>query len=379
MNKKDAYELVISLAGLEELVAALKRRDFKVIGPKVRDGSIVYAELESAADLPAGWTDEQAPGSYRLARRDDEARFGFAAGPHSWKQYLLPPRVRIWRANRNGKGLEIKENAQPERQAFLGVRGCDLGAIAIQDRVLMGGRYVDRDYAARRDGIFVIAVDCGDPASTCFCASMGTGPAAEGAYDLALTELLTGEHRFLVRVGSERGAEVLGEVSHRPVNAADRDHAVAVIEHARRSMGRSLDTDGLHDSLLQNLEHPRWDEVAERCLSCGNCTQVCPTCFCTGVEDAADLTGDMMERTRVWNTCFSLDHSYVHGGSVRPSGRSRYRQWLTHKLATWEDQFGTSGCVGCGRCIAWCPVGIDITEEAAALSGGAEGASHENA
>jgi sulfhydrogenase subunit beta (sulfur reductase) len=377
VNDKDASELVISLEGLEELVAALRRRDFKVVGPKLRDGAIVYEELELAAELPAGWTDVQEPGSYRVVRREDEARFGFASGPHSWKQYLLPPRVRIWRAKRNGKGLEIEEDAPPERYAFLGVRGCDLAAIAIQDRVLMGGRYVDLDYAARRDGIFVVAVDCGDPASTCFCSSMGTGPAAEGSYDLALTELLDGEHRFLVRVGSERGAEVLDEVSRRPAKAVDRDGAIAVVERARANMGRSLDANGLHDSLLQNLEHPRWDEVAELCLSCGNCTQVCPTCFCTGVEDTADLTGDGVERNRVWNTCFSLEHSYVHGGSVRPSGRSRYRQWLTHKLATWEDQFGTSGCVGCGRCIAWCPVGIDITEEAAALSG-SEGGSHEN-
>lgn len=380
MNKKDPPDLVISLEGLEELVDALRRRGYRVVGPKLRDGAIVYDELDSAAELPAGWTDVQEPGSYRVVRREDEARFGFAAGPHSWKQYLLPPRVRVWRAKRNGKGVAIEGDAPPdERYAFVGVRGCDLGAIAIQDRVLMGGRYVDRDYAARRDGIFVVAVDCGDPAATCFCTSMGTGPAAEGAYDLALTELLAGEHRFLVRVGSERGAELLDDVSHRPADADDRDEAAVAIERAKANMGRSLDTDGLHDSLLQNLEHPRWDEVAERCLACGNCTQVCPTCFCTGVEDAADLTGENVERTRVWNTCFSLDHSYVHGGSVRPSGRSRYRQWLTHKLATWEDQFGTSGCVGCGRCIAWCPVGIDITEEAAALSSGPEGANHENA
>ncbi len=368
--KQEPTEVVISLTGLEELVGALRRRGYRVVGPKLRDGAIVYDELDSAAELPVGWTDVQEPGSYRVVRRDDEARFGFAAGPHSWKEYLLPSRVRVWNAKRNGKGVVVDEAApSAERYAFLGARGCDLAAIAIQDRVLTGGRYVDRDYAARREGIFVVAVDCGDPAATCFCTSMGTGPAADGAYDLALTELLDGEHRFLVRVGSERGAELLNEISHRPAERADRDVAVAVFERATVAMGRSLQTDGLHDNLLQNLEHPRWDEVAERCLACGNCTLVCPTCFCTGVEDTADLSGENLERTRVWNTCFSLDHSYVHGGSVRPNTRSRYRQWLTHKLATWEDQFGTSGCVGCGRCIAWCPVGIDLTEEAAALSG----------
>ena len=379
MGATDTSEFVITPSGLEELVAVLRRRGYRVVGPKLRDGAIVYDELDSAVELPAGWTEAQAPGSYRAVRRTDEARFGFAVGPQSWKQFLLPARVRLWRAGENGRGLEIDEEAPPEEQyAFLGARGCDLAAIAIQDRVLTGGRYADRDYAARREGIFVVAVDCAEPGGACFCVSMGTGPAAESGFDLALTELLDGEHRFLVRVGSERGAEVLAEIVPRRAGDADREAARALVERARSRMGRVLDTEGLHDDLLQNLEHPRWDEVAERCLSCGNCTLVCPTCFCVGIEDAGELAGDRVERTRVWNSCFSVDHAYVHGGSVRPDGRSRYRQWLTHKLATWHDQFGTSGCVGCGRCIVWCPVGIDITEEAAALRGD-EGGTHENA
>ncbi len=94
---------------------------------------------------------------------------------------------------------------------------------------------------------------------------------------------------------------------------------------------------------------------------------MCPTCFCTDTEDVTDLTGDHAERWRRWDSCFSLDFSFVHGGTIRSSTRSRYRQWLTHKLGTWWAQFGESGCVGCGRCIAWCPVGIDLTEEVAAL------------
>jgi sulfhydrogenase subunit beta (sulfur reductase) len=132
-------------------------------------------------------------------------------------------------------------------------------------------------------------------------------------------------------------------------------------------MGRRLDTDGIRDLLRETLEHPRWDEVAGRCLTCGNCTLVCPTCFCTAVEDGNDLTGERAERSRVWDSCFSIDYSYIHGGSIRQSPKGRYRQWLTHKLGTWHDQFGSSGCVGCGRCITWCPVGIDITEEVAAI------------
>jgi ferredoxin len=364
---------VIAPAALGGLIEALRSRGYRVLGPVVRDGAIVYDDLESAADLPVGWGDKQDGGSYRLERRDDQAIFGYAVGPHSWKRFLFPPRVRLWRAQRNGEAPKIEEEPLDETQlAFIGVRSCELHAIEIQDRVFLGGAHVDRDYAARREGAFLVAVNCFEPAATCFCTSMGTGPRAESGYDLALTELLDGQHRFLVEAGSERGAEVLAELPSRAAEPADLGAAAATVDSAVSKMVRSLDTHDIRDLLVGNLEHPRWDDVAERCLTCGNCTLVCPTCFCSAVEDTTDLSGGEAERWRVWDTCFSVDYSYIHGGSVRPSNRSRYRQWMTHKLGTWHDQFGSSGCVGCGRCIAWCPVGIDITEEVAAIRASGE-------
>jgi ferredoxin len=361
---------VVEPAALDDLIGALRRRGFRVLGPTVRDGAIVYDELGSAAELPVGWTDRQEAGTYRLERREDDARFGYAVGPHSWKQFLFPARLRLWRAKANGGAPVVEEEPLDETPlAFIGVRACELNAIAIQDKVFTGGNFVDRDYAARRGGIFVVAVNCGEPAATCFCVSMDAGPRVEQGYDLALTEVLEGEHRFLVEAGSPAGEEVLAELSSRPAEEADRAAATAVVDSAAARMGRAIEHPDIRDLLVDGLEHPRWDEVAERCLTCGNCTMVCPTCFCSSVEDTTDLTGTETARTRVWDTCFSLDYSYIHGGSVRTSARSRYRQWLTHKLGTWHDQFDTSGCVGCGRCITWCPVGIDITEEVAALRG----------
>ena len=359
---------VVQPDGLEALVVALRERGFRVLGPTVRDGAIVYDELASAAQLPIGWTDEQAPGRYRLERRDDEARFGYAVGPHSWKQFLLPPRLRLWRAQRGKSGLEVEEEPTDDTPlAFFGVRACELQGIAIQDRVLIEGQFVDRDYAARRKDTFIVAVNCFEPSGTCFCVSMGSGPKAEAGYDLALTEILDGSHRFLVEVGTERGLSVLADLPRRPAEDVDRLAAADAVEGAAQKMGRELDTTDLRGLLARNLEHDRWDDVASRCLTCGNCTMVCPTCFCTSVEDVSDLAGEEAEQVRLWDSCFSLDHSYIHGGSVRPSGRSRYRQWLTHKFGTWHDQFGTSGCIGCGRCISWCPVGIDVTEELTAI------------
>jgi ferredoxin len=310
----------------------------------------------------------QEAGSYRLERRADEARFGYPVGPHSWKRFLFPSRVRLWRANLNGGTPEIDEEPPDESPlALVGVRSCELHAIDIQDRVFIRGRYTDRDYEARRKDVFVVAVNCFEPGGTCFCASMGTGPRVDAGYDLVLTELFDGGHRFLVEAGTEPGAEVLSALRGRVATDADFSEADASIAGAAERMGRTMETFDLRGLLARNLEHPRWDEVAQRCLTCSNCTLACPTCFCSSVDDETDLAGGEVQRWRTWDSCFSLDYSYIHGGSIRPSARSRYRQWLTHKLGTWHDQFDVSGCVGCGRCITWCPVGIDITEEVAAI------------
>jgi sulfhydrogenase subunit beta (sulfur reductase) len=364
-----AAPLVIEPDGLEALVAVLGERGYRVVGPTVRDGAIVLDELRSAAELPWGSTATQDAAQYRLVSRADGAAFGWAVGPHSWKSELLPARVRLWRARRDASGVPVvEEEPAPERPlALVGVRPCDLHAIAIQDRVLRDGAYADRDYAARRERAFVVVVNCGVPGGTCFCSSMGAGPRAHGGYDLALTELLDGGHRFLVEAGSEQGAQVAARLPTRDATPLDTEAAAAVTAAAVESMGRTVETAGLPSLLARNLEHPRFDDVAARCLTCANCTLACPTCFCTAVEDVNDLVDGSAERWRAWDSCFSIDYSTIHGGGVRRSPRARYRQWLTHKFGTWVEQFGTSGCVGCGRCITWCPVGIDVTEELAAI------------
>jgi ferredoxin len=369
MSIPNSEPVIVEREHLQRLIDVLARRGYRVVGPVVRDGAIVYDELASVIELPMGWTDEQGAGTYRLKRRDDEAIFGYVVGPHSWKKFLHPPHLRLWQARREADGFQIiTESEAPPRFAFLGVRSCELHAIAIQDKVFIGDQFTDSVYQARRDQVFIIAVNCGQAGGTCFCVSMNTGPQATFGYDLVLTEILEDErHYFVVAAGTEQGAEVLRELPHAAADADEQHKAQERIATAAAQMGRMMDTAGLKELLYRNYEHSRWDEVASRCLTCANCTMVCPTCFCTTVEDTTDLTGEHAERWRRWDSCFTMEFSYLHGGSVRASAKSRYRQWMTHKLATWTDQFGKSGCVGCGRCITWCPVGIDITEEVRAI------------
>jgi sulfhydrogenase subunit beta (sulfur reductase) len=367
-------------AGLQHLLDVLVARGHRVVGPQVADGAIVYRGLHAADALPTGWIDEQDGGLYRLSRDEAAGTFDHVVGPHSLKNFLFPARETFETWQRGADGWQLSTPAhEPEPLAVIGVRGCDLAALAIQDRIFMGGDSIDVRYKARRERLFVVAVNCRRAAATCFCHSMHCGPAAGPGHDIALTEV---GDRFAMEVATPAGAAVVADLAARttlePLSADDvaavrRVPAdLAQVMHARQPepggpRPRSLDTENIRDLLFDNLEHPRWADVADRCLSCANCTLVCPTCFCSSVTEVTDLTGDAVARERHWASCFTLEHSQMHGANARPTTASRYRQWLTHKLAGWIDQFGTSGCTGCGRCITWCPVGIDITEEVVAI------------
>jgi ferredoxin len=361
---------LIDLDGLQALLGALHERGYETIGPVRRDGAIVYDRIDTVAELPAGWTDRQAPGRYRLERRADDAVFGYAVGPQSWKRYLFPPKQTLFSVQRTDDGGLVfnPEPIDAPRRAFIGVRACELAALGVQDRVFAGGEHVDAAYAARREAVLLVAVNCAVAADTCFCAAMDTGPAVRGGHDLVLTELIDAAgHRFLVEAGSDAGVALLEALPGNPAGADDRAAARAQTERTAATQTRKIDAAAVPALLMGNLEHPRWDAVAERCLSCANCTLACPTCFCSTNQDVTDLAG-AAQRERLWDSCFNVEFSHLGHGSVRGSVKSRYRQWLTHKLATWHDQFGQSGCVGCGRCITWCPVGIDLTEEVAAIA-----------
>lgn len=360
--------------GLDALVRALADDGYRVVGPVVHDGVIEYAEVASGDELPMGVRVEQAPGRWRL-RHDGAQRFSWTPGADSWKKFVFPPRQEVLRIRRTDGSFVVSPPAAPDRPlALIGARDCELKALGILDRVELDPEHPDPRYGQRRAGIFVVAVTCGVPSATCWCTSIGGGPRPDRGYDVLLTEVDDAAgHRLVAEAGSDQGRVLLARMGAPAPGDADLAAATAVAAAAAAAMPRRLRGERLPELLAGQDRHPRWDDIAARCLSCGNCTMVCPTCFCSTFDDHTSLTVDgsgVVEtvREQSWASCFQLDHSYLGGHPVRATTAARYRQWLTHKLQTWPEQFGTPGCVGCGRCTTWCPAGIDIVHEAGVLT-----------
>jgi len=351
---------------LQSLLDILHQDGYTCIGPQLRDNVIHYDVLDSVDRLPQGLSDQQAPGHYQLSPAGHQRYFAWANGPQALKPLLFAPREALWQSQADTDGRlrfsEIIPATEPI--AVIGVRACDIAALTIHDKHFLQQAYPDPCYQARREKLLLVAVNCSHPADTCFCASTGDGPHVSYGYDLALSELDDG---FIVEAHTEKGLSIQSRLELDTVTAAQRETAHADNLHAAQQQTRSLPARNLQRLLFENLEHPRWEDIARRCLSCGNCTSVCPTCFCHSEFDDAALDGSSSNHYRQWDSCFNQGHSYIHGITIRSDTRLRYRQWLTHKLGSWHEQYGRSGCVGCGRCISWCPVGIDLTEEAAII------------
>lgn len=367
-------------ADLERLVRQLIDDGYRVIAPVERHGSVAYEEIDHADELPVGLTVDQQPGHWRSAHDGTRSRFGWTPGADSWKRWFFPPEQQILSLRRQDGSFAVEAPPSPGRPlALLGARDCEVRALRVLDRVLADPDHPDPRYVDRRAGTFVVAVTCGRPAETCWCTSMGGGPRPSSGFDIAITELLDhGRHRLLAEPGSRHGADLLDAIGAQPATDDDIREADAVATAASGRIADRLDGQSIADRLAGTELHAQWERIATRCLSCGNCTLVCPTCFCSRVEDRTELApappgGANAHRHQRWASCFELDHSNLVGRPVRATTASRYRQWLTHKLQTWPEQFGTTGCVGCGRCTTWCPAGIDLAVEANTLVGAAEG------
>ena len=362
----------IPRSGLQDLLDTLQGEGYRCIGPTVHEGAIVFEEINSVTSLPQGVSEAQAPGSYRLIQSDSPRYFAWANGPQALKPLVFAPREVLWTCRQDKEGGMDFQVEEPASQpiAVLGARPCDLAALYLNDQHFLQQQYPDPHYLAQRQQLLLIAVNCTHPADTCFCASTGDGPRAHFGYDLALTEL---EEGFVVEIHSDVGKQLAQKLALQEVTTHQLQQVDVAMKQATEKQQRQLPSRDLNKTLFDNLDHSQWADVGERCLSCGNCTAVCPTCFCHQEDEVSDIQGKVSNHYREWDSCFTQGHSYIHGITIRPDTPKRYRQWLTHKLGSWHDQYGRSGCVGCGRCITWCPVGIDITQEVAAICGETSG------
>ncbi len=353
------------------LIKILQEQGYTVIGPHIVDDVVSLRPIDSVKDLPIGYEDEQEKGEYSVKKVDCQSYFQYVVGQDNPRRYFMPPSQRLMSFHVDKKQFVIDQGPpQAPKLAFLGLRACDLASIQIQDRVVGYGVEStfrcesDTYYGETRRQSILIAVNCTRPGNTCFCSSMNTGPKAKENFDIALTEL---RQSFIVEVGSEKGKKLAQKLPLKEASESDLELAELKLQNAAKHMGRQMETEQVRKLLNNTIEDSHWDKVADKCLSCGNCTMVCPTCFCCTVTDSTDITGTKISRTKEWESCFTHQFSYASGGPQRNTIKGRYRQWMRHKLCTWWDQFGSSGCVGCGRCITWCPVGIDITEEVETL------------
>jgi ferredoxin len=321
------------------LIASLMKNR-TVFAPVKKGKEHVFAEVKDASLVDLGYQTTILPPK-KVLQEPLEALFSFKDG-----------------------AVSHEDEARP--QVLFGVHSCDLHAIGILDTVFRRD-YVDPYWVSKRDNTIIVALNCNTVGENCFCLSMGTGPWTKDPYDLCLTAI---GDAYLVEVGSEKGEEILAGLRLKPAPKDMVEARPSVLEEIERHFKKHVNTHGLKEAMEKGFSHPVWDELREDCLGCGSCTMVCPTCFCYNVADKLDLDLKTGRREREWDSCMLLEYSEVAlGANFRKDRDARIKQRMYHKLVYYEPQFGTLGCVGCGRCISSCVKKIDITDVAAKVRG----------
>ncbi len=300
-------------------------------------------------------------GSVRFARLDSDPELDFDNSKKPPKEVFFPQTERMFDfAVKDHVVTGVNESDGPAKPLLLlGARPCDTRAMLSLDR-LFNWDYKDPYYDRRRDKATVISFACARPASNCFCTSMGGNPAGTDGADMLWTDIGAS---YLVESLSDKGAKVekavgklFGKATEKQIKAADK-----VKQEAENSMAHSFDPAGAREALQKSFDNEYWEELANRCLGCGICTFLCPTCHCFDINDIT-FKGRMW-RERNWDTCqFAYYSIHASNHNPRPARTHRQRNRIYHKFLNMNERLGVPGCVGCGRCVANCPVNIDVKE-----------------
>jgi len=296
---------------------------------------------------------------FKKIDRPDEVDFSSSNTQKPAKEVFFPQSETMFRYEKTGKQHQVTSTEEVERKrVILGARPCDIQAVSLIDQVFSGKEFTDVYYVNKRKATTIIGMACDHPLSTCFCSSMKGGPFHREGSDLFLIDL--GE-AYLVELLTEKGKTFQKNKFLKEALAKDINLAKEVEEKATPKTDGSLPVAGIEKRLDQMLESPFWERVQEKCIGCRICTYLCPTCHCFDIVDEA-LT-NKGQRVRNWDSCLSSLYSQeTSGHNPRPTNRERTRQRIMHKFNYFPKNFDQIACVGCGRCIIYCPVNFDIRQ-----------------
>jgi len=296
---------------------------------------------------------------YKQICQGNEAYFGYLNSKTPPKGILFPQSEKLF----SYSGAQMEECIDSKKKVAFGIRPCDARSLLLMDNVFKNDQYTDPYYMNRRENTLLVGMACSDPAPTCFCTSMGSGPFDKNGLDVLLTDIGA---EYLVEEVSAKGKELMAKMGLSA--AGDSQKAAAAKAKESAEVSCRVSTDALKAKLDGNFYDPIWDSIHEKCLGCGSCTYSCPTCHCFDiVDEAKDCNGC---RVRNWDSCmFPLFTLHGSGHNPRTSGKERMRQRVMHKFKYFVDRYNDMACVGCGRCIKNCPVNLDIREVLSDIQG----------
>ncbi len=326
----------LTLDDIKKLVEDLKK-SYKVVAPVKKETRYDFAEIEKFEDI----------------------QFGYDTTILPPKKFLTPPLETLLKFKRSKNEAEPVFDNTPI--ALFGLHPCDIKAIKHLDQAFSENNNYDRHYLNKREKSLIIGLEC-QPYDYCFCSSVGSTSAKDG-FDIMLVPVDNG---YLAEIGTEKGEGIVRKLGAKKAEDSAFKKAEGFRKEKEKKIVRKfhkVDATTVKDLLQKSWDHKHWKELEERCLACGSCNLVCPTCFCFDVQDEVDLTLDNGERKRIWDGCMLVDFAKVGSGeNFREHRSQRIRHRMNRKLNYLHDRFSSPTCVGCGRCVRACTVKIDPVE-----------------